>query len=76
MTGFYMRVKLALNGLNKSHYKHVVILFEVQKEYKNVDLKVLKTKDGRTMLLSERAVCRSKNLRFMKEQASSKKNIK
>ena len=71
-----MRVTLALNELNKSHYKHVVILFEVQKEYKNVDLKVLKTKGGRTMLLSERAVCSSKKLRFMKEQASSKKNIK
>ena len=34
----------------------------------NVDPKVLKTKNGRTMLLSKCAVCSSKKSRFMKEQ--------
>ena len=34
----------------------------------NVDPKVLKTKNGRTMLLSKCALCSSKKSRFMKEQ--------
>ena len=34
----------------------------------NVDLKVLKTKNGRAMLLSKYAICSSKKSRFMKKQ--------
>ena len=39
-----------------------------KKNTENVDSEVLKTKNGRTMLLSKYAVCKSKNSRFMKEQ--------
>ena len=51
--------------------KHVNILFEVQKKKKKkkiVGSKVLKTKNGRTVLSSKRAVCGSKKSRFMKQQ--------
>ena len=34
----------------------------------NVDLKVLKTKNGIAMLLSKYAICSSKKSRFMKKQ--------
>ena len=47
--------------------KHVDMLFEVQKNTEYVDPKVLKTKNGRTMLLSKCAVCSNKKPRFMKE---------
>ena len=35
---------------------------------KNIDAEMLKTINGRIMLSSKCAVCRSKNSRFMKEQ--------
>ena len=35
---------------------------------KNVDSKVLKTKNGKTILVSKCAVCNSKQSRFMKGQ--------
>ena len=38
---------------------------------KNVDSKVLKTKKGKTMVSSKRAVCGSRKSRFMKEQKGS-----
>ena len=46
--------------------EHADILFEVQKDTQNVDSKLLKTKNGRTLLLSKCAACRSKKSRFMK----------
>ena len=39
-----------------------------KKDTENVNTKVLKTKNGRTMLSSKCAVCSSKKSRFMKEQ--------
>ena len=39
-----------------------------KKNTKNVDFKLLKTKNGRKLLSSKRVVCSSKNSRFMKEQ--------
>ena len=48
--------------------EHADILFEVQKDTQNVDSKLLKTKNGRTLLLSKCATCRSKKSRFMKGQ--------
>ena len=38
----------------------------------NVDPKVIKAKNGRTMLSSKCAVCDSKKSRFMKEQEASR----
>ena len=40
----------------------------MQKNTENVDSKVLKTKNGKTVLSSKCAVCSSKKSRFMKEQ--------
>ena len=39
-----------------------------KKPTKNVDSKVLKTKNGKTILVSKCAVCNSKQSRFLKEQ--------
>ena len=39
-----------------------------KKDTENVDSKILKTKNGRTLLSSKCAVCSSKKSRFMKEQ--------
>ena len=39
-----------------------------KKDTGNVELKMLKTKNGRTMLSSKCAICGSKSLRFIKEQ--------
>ena len=39
-----------------------------KKDTENVDSKMLKTKNGRPMLLSKCAVCRSKKSKFVKEQ--------
>ena len=39
-----------------------------KKNTKNIDAKMLKTKNGRLNLSSKCAVCESKKLRFMKEQ--------
>ena len=42
---------------------------------KNMGSKVLKTKNGRTMLSSKCAICGSKNSRFMKEQETKERNL-
>ena len=39
-----------------------------KKNTKNVDAKMMKTKNGRLMLLSKCAVCGSKKSKFMEEQ--------
>ena len=52
--------------------EHADILFEVQKDTQNVDSKLLKTKNGRTLLLSKCAACRSKKSRFMKGQEAKR----
>ena len=39
-----------------------------KKNTKNIDAKMVKTKNGRFMLLSKCAVCGSKKSKFMKEQ--------
>ena len=42
--------------------------FKVQKNTENINAKVLKTNNGKTMLLSKCAICCSKNSRFIKKQ--------
>ena len=46
--------------------KHVCLM--CKKDRENVKSKVLKTKNGRTMLLSKCAICGSKKSRFIKKQ--------
>ena len=41
-----------------------------KKNTKNIDAKIMKTKNGRYMLSSKCAVCGSKKSKFMKEQES------
>ena len=48
--------------------RHVDILPKVQKDTENVDSKMLKTKNGITILLSKCVVCGNTKLRFIKEQ--------
>ena len=39
-----------------------------KKDTKNIDLKVVKTKDNRLMMLSKCSVCNNKKFRFIKKQ--------
>ena len=48
--------------------RHVDILPKVQKDTENVDSKMLKTKNGITILLSKCVVYGNTKLRFIKEQ--------
>ena len=41
---------------------------KVRKDTKNIDAKMIKTKNGKLVLLSKCAVCSSKKSRFIKEQ--------
>ena len=43
-------------------------MFKVQKNTKNIDPEVLSTSNGRVMISSKCAVCRSKKSRFIKNQ--------
>ena len=43
-----------------------------KKDTESVDPKVIKTKNGRTMLLSKYAVCGSNESRFIKEQEAKR----
>ena len=43
-------------------------MFEVQKITENVDSKLCKTKNGRTVLISKCTVCSSKKSKFMRGQ--------
>ena len=52
--------------------RHVDILFKVQKNTKNIDAKVLKTKNDKTMLSSKCAIEGSRKSRFMKEQEAKR----
>ena len=42
--------------------------FKCKQNTRNIDSKMLETKNGRTIFSSKRAICGSKKLRFMKEQ--------
>ena len=47
-------------------------MFKLQKNTKNVDSKILKTKNDKTMLSSKCAICGSRKSRFMKEQEAKR----
>ena len=46
--------------------------FKKKKSTENVDSKVLKTKNGRTVLSSKCVVCSSRKSRFLKEQEAKR----
>ena len=59
--------KLKILMTNKSlnyMWNNVILLFEVQKK----NLKTVRTKNGRIMLLSKFSVCNSKNQNFLKNK--------
>ena len=49
-------------------YKMESYCLKCRKNTENINLKVLKTSNGRTMLLSNCAMCNSKKSRFIKNQ--------
>ena len=49
-------------------YKMKSYCLKCRKNTENINLKVLKTSNGRTMLLSNCAMCNSKKSRFIKNQ--------
>ena len=49
-------------------YKNEIILFEEQKNAGNINPRVSKTSNGRTMALSKCAICSSKKSRLIKNQ--------
>ena len=48
--------------------KHVDIFLKCKRDTENVNPKVLKTKNGRIILLSKCAICGNKKSRFIKEK--------
>ena len=49
-------------------YKNEILLFKVQKRHRNINSRVSKTSNNRTMVLSKCAKCGSKKSRFVKNQ--------
>ena len=49
-------------------YKNGIVLFKVQKIYKNINPQVSSTSNGKMMILSKCAICGSKKSRFIKNQ--------
>ena len=43
-------------------------MFKVQKNTENINPRISKTSNGKTMLLSKCAICNNKKSRFIKEQ--------
>ena len=48
--------------------KQIDLLYSVQKNTDNINSKVVKTKNGKLMLLSKCFVCENKNTRFISEK--------
>ena len=63
-------MKLLITIWNIDMYKYKMKLFcsRCRKDTENINPKVSKTSNGRTMLLSNCAICGSKNSRFIKNQ--------
>ena len=57
-----MKLSIRVSGL-----KYVILLFKVQKIIGNINPKVSKTNNGKTMILSICAICGSKKSRFIKK---------
>ena len=62
-----LKVNVLIFFPNFQYTKHADILFKVQKRHRKCRFKVLKTKNGRTMLSSKCAVCCNKKSRFIQE---------
>ena len=54
--------------MNMHKYKMKSYCLKCKKNTENIDSKVSKTSNGRTMLLSKCAICNSKRSRFIKNQ--------
>ena len=67
------RKKLKIVMINKSlHYIYVILLFELlKKDTESKIANVVKTKNGKIMLLSKCAVCYNKKSKFIEEQEAT-----
>ena len=52
-------------------YKNGIVLFKVQKIYKNINPQVSSTSNGKMMILSKCAICGSKKSKFINKQEAS-----
>ena len=53
-------------------YKMKSYCLKCRKDTENIDLKVSKTSNGRTMVLSKCAICNSRKSRFIKNQEAKR----
>ena len=63
-----MKLLITIWNINMYKYKMKSYCLKCRKDTENINPKVSKTSNGRTMLLSNCAVCNSKKSRFIKSQ--------
>ena len=63
-----MTLLITILNINMCKYKMKSYCLKSRKNTENINLKVSKTGNGRTMLLSNCAICNSKKSRFIKNQ--------
>ena len=63
-----MKLLITIWNINTYKYKMKSYCLKCRKDTENINPKVLKTSNGRTMLLSKCAICDSKKSRFIKNQ--------
>ena len=49
-------------------WRYVILLFKVEKNTEDINTKVLKTNNNKTMLLSNYAICGSKNATYIENK--------
>ena len=63
-----MKLLMTVGNINMSKYKMKSYCLKCRKNTENINPRVSKTSNGRTMVLSKCAICGSKKLRFIKNQ--------
>ena len=63
-----MKLLITIWNINMYKYKMKSYCLKCWKDTENINLKVSKTSNGRTILLPNCAICGSKKLRFIKNQ--------
>ena len=63
-----MKLLITIWNINMYKYKMKSYCLKCRKDTENINPKVSKTSNGRTMLLSNCAICNSKKSRFIKNQ--------
>ena len=63
-----MKLLITIWNINMYKYEMKSYCLKCRKDTENINSKVLKTSNGRTMLLSNCIICNSKTSRFIKNQ--------